>query len=105
MKPEWAEVYTLVFFTDVEGKLICTFNCADRRAQREPIASKLCSKSVKPQTAYIYTESGSRTVRLPPFRVGLSAAMNLAPPLFTEIPPSQSRPVRSENRLIRLQPR
>jgi hypothetical protein len=37
------EVYTLVFFTDVEGKLmICTFNCADRqKPEWEPIAKQI----------------------------------------------------------------
>ena len=44
MKPEMGhEVYTLVFFTDVEGKLmICTFNCADRqKPDWEPIAKQI----------------------------------------------------------------
>ena len=44
MKPEMGhEVYTLVFFTDVEGKLmICTFNCADRqKPEWEPIAKQI----------------------------------------------------------------
>ena len=44
MKPEMGhEVYTLVFFTDVQGKLlICTFNCADRqKPEWEPLAKKI----------------------------------------------------------------
>lgn len=44
MKPEMGhEVYTLMFFTDVEGKLmICTFNCADRqKPDWEPIAKQI----------------------------------------------------------------
>jgi len=44
MKPEMnREVYTLVFFTDVQGKLlICTFNCADRqKPEWEPLAKKI----------------------------------------------------------------
>ena len=44
MKPEMGhEVYTLMFFTDVEGKLmICTFNCADRqKPEWEPIAKQI----------------------------------------------------------------
>ena len=44
MKPEMGrEVYTLMFFTDVDGKLmICTFNCADRqKPQWEPIAKQI----------------------------------------------------------------
>ena len=44
MKPELGhEVYTLVFFTDVQGKLmICTFNCADRqKPEWEPIAKQI----------------------------------------------------------------
>jgi len=44
MKPEMGhEVYTLIFFTDVEGKLmICTFNCADRqKPEWEPIAKQI----------------------------------------------------------------
>jgi hypothetical protein len=44
MKPEMGhEVYTLVFFTDVQGKLlICTFNCADRqKPEWEPLAKRI----------------------------------------------------------------
>lgn len=44
MKPEMGhEVYTLVFFTDVQGKLmLCTFNCADRqKPDWEPIAKQI----------------------------------------------------------------
>ncbi|MDO7873330.1 hypothetical protein Q5H93_01210 [Hymenobacter sp. ASUV-10] len=44
MKPEMGhEVYTLVFFTDVDGKLmICTFNCADRqKPDWEPVAKQI----------------------------------------------------------------
>ena len=44
MKPEMGhEVYTLMFFTDVEGKLmICTFNCADRqKPDWEPVAKQI----------------------------------------------------------------
>ena len=44
MKPEMGhEVYQLVFFTDVQGKLlICTFNCADRqKPEWEPLAKKI----------------------------------------------------------------
>lgn len=44
MKPQaQGEVYTLVFFTDVQGKLLlCTFNCADRqKPEWEPIAKKV----------------------------------------------------------------
>jgi hypothetical protein len=51
MKPEMGhEVYTLVFFTDVQGKLmICTFNCADRqKPEWEPIAKQIML-SVKSQ--------------------------------------------------------
>ena len=44
MKPEMGhEVYSLVFFTDVQGKLlICTFNCADRqKPEWEPLAKRI----------------------------------------------------------------
>lgn len=44
MKPEMGhQVYTLVFFTDVEGKLlICTFDCSDRqKPEWQPIAKQI----------------------------------------------------------------
>ena len=44
MKPEMGhEVYTLIFLTDVQGKLmIATFNCADRqKTEWEPLAKKI----------------------------------------------------------------
>ncbi|WP_162550103.1 hypothetical protein [Hymenobacter nivis] len=52
MKPEMGhQVYTLVFFTDVQGKLmICTFNCADRqKPEWEPVAKQIML-SVKANT-------------------------------------------------------
>ena len=44
MKPELGhEVYTLIFFTDVEGKLLmCTFTCADRqKPEWESVAKQI----------------------------------------------------------------
>lgn len=49
MKPELGhEVYQLIFFTDVEGKLLmCTFTCADRQKPEWETVAKQIMASVK----------------------------------------------------------
>jgi len=49
MKPELGhEVYTLIFFTDVEGKLLmCTFTCADRQKPEWETVAKQIMGSIK----------------------------------------------------------
>ncbi|SHL58352.1 hypothetical protein [Hymenobacter psychrotolerans] len=49
MKPELGhEVYQLIFFTDVEGKLLmCTFTCADRQKPEWEAVAKQIMNSIK----------------------------------------------------------
>ncbi|QIX61219.1 hypothetical protein FY528_03235 [Hymenobacter lutimineralis] len=49
MKPELGhEVYNLIFFTDVEGKLLmCTFTCADRQKPEWEMVAKQIMNSFK----------------------------------------------------------
>ena len=49
MKPELGhEVYQLIFFTDVEGKLLmCTFTCADRQKPEWETVAKQIMNSIK----------------------------------------------------------